>query len=162
MKLFRTAKDDFSFLGIASNQSRCNGKSAITIIIFGSSITLGVTFLLLEAPTFLEFTINIYVTAVLTVCCGAFTTILCEKKKLFGLINDVEKFIDKSECISIAIQKLSKYKKIMKSETKYFRTHVNRIVKLFYFSYWRFNSRIQKSKIKSHLRRQHPIRRKME
>lgn len=66
---------------------------------FSSAIILGVIFLLLEANTFLECIINVYVTAVSMVCCIAFTTILFKKENLFELINDLEQFIDRSECL---------------------------------------------------------------
>lgn len=64
---------------------------------FGFSISLSIVFLLFEANTFLEYTLNIYVDTTELGACIAFTAILFKREKLFELINEFVEFVDESE-----------------------------------------------------------------
>lgn len=98
MKLFQNIQKNFSILVIASNQTkRIRTKLAITLIIYGLTTTSSVLFLVFTANTFIEFTTNIYITSAFGVICIIFTVIAVKQENLFHLIDDFEKFIDKSE-----------------------------------------------------------------
>lgn len=104
MKLLQIVKKNFEFLGIGSKRSFSNNiKSVIAILIFSLSTSLGTVFLLFEANTFLEYTTNIYVTTTTFGALVEFISILFQKKNLFKLIDEMENFVDTSECIHFGI-----------------------------------------------------------
>ena len=101
MKFFQVVQANFALLGISSNQSRCNEKSAITCLIFGLAITFGILYLFFKANTFLEYTMSIFVTSTLCGLWFDFLSMLIQKQRLFELISESEEFVEKSQYLQV-------------------------------------------------------------
>lgn len=97
MKLFQIIQDNFAFVGISSNQPYWNAESAKTLFIFSLFTALGAMFLFFKANTFLEYTMNIYVTTAVLGTGISFLAMLHRKETLFELIDRLEEFVDESE-----------------------------------------------------------------
>lgn len=97
MKLFQIVQRNFAYVGISPNQAYWNEKSAKAVFIFSSFTVLGTAFLLYDANTFLEYTMNIYETTAVFGTGIVFLSMLFQKEKLFKSIEKLEKFVDKSE-----------------------------------------------------------------
>lgn len=123
-RYFKIIRKNFAHLGISKNQPRLNGKSAMTFLILSLSTISGIVYLYFEANTFLEYTINIYETAMVLGCCIGFTVILFNKEKLFKLMNNFVTFYDESKCKAFGKSMLSLYNCDEVSPKKYtlFRT----------------------------------------
>ena len=100
MKLFQVIQKNFTVLGIGSNQSRFNLKLLKTCLTYGLSFTSSAIFLFFEARSFIEFTNNIYVTTAIAVITIYFSIWMWKLQKFFQLIDNLENFFEKSECIS--------------------------------------------------------------
>lgn len=98
MKLFQLIQKSLAFLGIDSIQSKCSQrKFVMTWLIYGLAFISSVLFLVFKANTFEQYTNNIYLISANSMICFDFLVIALKKEKLFKLIIDLEKFIDKSE-----------------------------------------------------------------
>lgn len=115
MKYFQIVQKKFDHLGISSIRSRCDGKSAKVFFILSLAIILGILFLFFEANTFLEYTINIYITTVVLACGISNTVVLFKKEKIFESIDNFEKFFDESE-----------YNRIQASKTMFDQKKLNK------------------------------------
>lgn len=98
MKLFQVVQEKFAFLGICAKQSLSNNvKSVMVFVIVGLGTAVGIVFLLFKANTFLEYTMNIYITTTLFGVWIEFIAIIFQKKNLFKLIDEIEEFYHKSK-----------------------------------------------------------------
>lgn len=97
MKLLQIIQKNFAYLGISPNQSHWNVKSAMDFFVFSSITVLGAVFLFFKANSFLEYTMNIYVTTAAFGVSIVFITMLFQKEKLFKLVEKFEEFVDESE-----------------------------------------------------------------
>lgn len=98
MKLFQVIQKNLAMLGISSNQQRyCNQKSVMTLFVYSLAITLSMVFLFFKADTYLEYTLNIYVTSTAFGACVGFIALLFQKGKLFKLIDELEEFFNESK-----------------------------------------------------------------
>lgn len=97
MKLFQMVQENFAYLGISPCESCWNKKSAKAIYIFASFAVLGTVYLFFNATTFLEYTMNVYVTTAVFGTGLVFIAMLLQKERLFKLIEDLEKFVEESE-----------------------------------------------------------------
>lgn len=96
-KLFQVIQDNFAFVGIIRNQPHWNAKSVKSLFIFSLFTALGGIFLFFKANSFLEYTMNIYVTTAIFGTAIAFLVMLYQKENFFELINRFEEFVEKSE-----------------------------------------------------------------
>lgn len=96
-KLFQVIQDDVAFVGISPNRPHWNEKSAKSLFIFSLFTALGGIFLFFKANSFLEYTMNIYVTTAVFGTGISFLAMLYQKEKFFELINRFEEFAEKSE-----------------------------------------------------------------
>lgn len=96
MKLFQIIQKNFALLGISSNQSLCNRQSVVAFSIYGFASIFSSAFLFFKANTFLEYTMNVFVTTTIFAIWIAFTVILFKKQNLFQLIDEFERLFDKS------------------------------------------------------------------
>lgn len=103
LKLFQVIQDNFAFVGISSNQPHWNAKSANTLFIFSLFTVFGAMFLFFEAHTFLEYTMNIYVTTAVLGTGISFLAMLLQEESLFELIDRLEEFVDESELTSFTL-----------------------------------------------------------
>lgn len=96
MKLFQTVQRNFAALGIRTNQPKFNKNLAKSCFIYYFSFFMSIRFLFFEAKTFLEYTSSIYLTTALLVIFTYFTIFILKLEKFFELIDNLEKFFDKS------------------------------------------------------------------
>lgn len=99
-KLFRTIQKNYARLGIVPNQSKCfRAKFCLVMacLVYCSSTTSSVLFLIFEANTFTEFVNNIYITSAAIMINIFFIVIIIERDKLFEFIINIENLIDESE-----------------------------------------------------------------
>lgn len=108
MKLAQIVQKNFAFLGISSNQPRYNRQSTITFSMNGFGIIFSIIFLIFNANTFLEYTMNIFVTATLIAIWIDFMALLFKKEKLFNMIDELAEFVDESGYPKISILLLRK------------------------------------------------------
>lgn len=99
MKFFQTVQKDFETLGICSEQSRINRKSIATSLIYGSGTCFSAIFLFWDANDFQEYTTNLYITTAFVVGFTYYLIMCFKMRKLFLLIEDMEKTLGKSKCI---------------------------------------------------------------
>lgn len=100
MKILQTVQKKYAILGICSNQSKCNRKSVLMCLIYSLGCTLSALFLFYEANSFQEYTNNIYITSALAMCVTFFAIVVVKMRKLFEMIDNMEKSIDESKCVS--------------------------------------------------------------
>lgn len=72
----------------------------MTWLVDGIGTILSITFLICDASDFQEYTNNLYITSALMVGNIYFTIIFFKVEKIFTLIDNVEKTLGKSECMS--------------------------------------------------------------
>lgn len=96
MKLFQVLQENFTHLGISSNQSRFNRQSAIAFSFYSSTFLFCIFYFLFNANTFLEYTLNIFITTSIFGCLMVFVVVLFQSHKLFKLIEYIEEFCGES------------------------------------------------------------------
>lgn len=97
MKIVQVVQRKFELLGICSNQSRLNGSYVMTWLVYVIGTASSTVFLIHGASSFQEYTNNLYMTTALWVGYIYFTIMFFKMEKLFILIDNVEKVLDKSE-----------------------------------------------------------------
>lgn len=99
MKILQIVQTNFAILGISSNQSNLNRKSAMGIIVGGLAATSSAMFLLFKANSFVEYVNSFYVTTVLVAFYICFAVLLFSKEKIFKLIDKVDECVEGSELL---------------------------------------------------------------
>ena len=94
IKIFQIVRKNLAILGIDANYSRLNRKSAITWFSDALAITLSILFIIFKANTFLEYSMNIYITLTMSVIWISFMIMLYKKVKLFKLIDAMEAIVN--------------------------------------------------------------------
>lgn len=98
MKLFQLIQKNYEILGISSIEAEFSQRKLVmTSLVFGLTTTSSCAFLIFQANTFNQFTMNIYISSACVIICIAFTIIALNQEKFFKLIDDYEKFIHESE-----------------------------------------------------------------
>lgn len=97
MNFFREVQKNFEILGVCSKRSRINAKSLGTCLIYGLGTSSSAIFLFYEADSLQEYTNNFYITSSSAVAFIIFPIMIFKTNKLFALIDNIEKLIDKSE-----------------------------------------------------------------
>ena len=103
MKIYQIVQKNFEILGISPNKSYWNKKSAKSFFIFNLVLISSILFLVLKANTFLEYTMNIYITTVVFAMWIGFIAMLFQKENIFQMMIRFEEFLNKSEYREINI-----------------------------------------------------------
>lgn len=105
MKILKSNRKNFSFLGITFEQSMqkypFNWKNLLVIFILCSSTVFNGLYLHYDAKTFNEYTICVYTTGTGMVSVISFSIVLWKMWPSFIMMNDIEIIFKKSESISI-------------------------------------------------------------
>lgn len=104
MKFFVEVQKNFTILGICANQSRLNGKSLTTCLIYGAGTCASAIFLFWDANDFQEYTTNLYITTSLAVGFIYYMIMCFKMRKLIVLIENMEETLGKSKCTSQYIE----------------------------------------------------------
>lgn len=96
MKHFQIVRKNFALLGINANQSRFNHKSAFAFSIYSLNVTLCGAFLFSDDNTFLEYTMNVFITTSIITAWVDFLVIFLQKDKIFKMMFEFEEYYDKS------------------------------------------------------------------
>lgn len=99
MKVFQEVQKNFIAFGIVPNQSKLNGKLAVTWLVLSLSTTLSASFLVFDAETFQEYTTSIYLSSGGAMAAALFTITIFKMEKLFKLKDVIETTINESELI---------------------------------------------------------------
>lgn len=98
MKLFQEARKNFETLGISSIQeSQINRNLLKTYILYILSVHAFVIFFFHEAKTLQEYINNVCVTIEMVTGIIILTTTALKSKELFGFIDDVNDYLEKSK-----------------------------------------------------------------
>lgn len=97
MKLFQVLQQNFTRLGISSNQSRFNRQSVIAFSLYTSTFLFCIFYFLFNANTFLEYTLNIFITTSIVGCLMVFVVVLYQSHKLSALIAYFEEICGESK-----------------------------------------------------------------
>lgn len=99
MNFFQTARRNFEILGISPSQSRLNGKVLMAFTSYWIDNTLNCIFLAREVNNFSEMANSIFITTGTTTISTCFTILIINKAKLFRLVDDAEKIIDRGKIL---------------------------------------------------------------
>lgn len=95
MKLFESVLKKCVNLGISPEQSRLNGKLLLALSSYWLDNTLNCIFCVREVSSFSEMANSIFITAGTTTVSVCFTIFVIKKTKIFGLVDDAEKIIER-------------------------------------------------------------------
>lgn len=90
-------KNNFTVLGICSNQPRLNKKSVVAFLFIGLAANLSAAFFIFNANSFVQYVNTAYVTCVFIASNIIFASLLFNKEKLLGPIHGIVEFVAKSE-----------------------------------------------------------------
>ena len=98
MKIFKVIQKELSFFGIYSTEMKqkqlLNHRIMLYYLISGGGMISGAIFLICEAKTFQEYSINVYITSMLIVINFIFTSILFKRDKIFECLKNLEEILD--------------------------------------------------------------------
>lgn len=97
MKLFQSALNYFSMLGIRSNQSFANVNLFIAEIIFITQVSADCVFIIFEAKTFRQYTYILFFMSTTVMAVACFTIFATKRVHLFQMIDITEEIVEKSE-----------------------------------------------------------------
>lgn len=90
MKIFRIVEKNFARLGMSSQQPRLNWQSAISFSFFSLALFCASFFFFFKANTFIEYTLNIFVTITIFTAWIGYIVMLLQKQQMFQLIDEIE------------------------------------------------------------------------
>lgn len=95
MRFLETVLKKCEILGISPTQSRLNRKSLMALTCYWVDNTLNCIFCIREANTFSEMANSIFITSGTTTISTCFTILVIKKTKIFDLINNAERIVEK-------------------------------------------------------------------
>lgn len=99
MKLFQTVLEKFEYLGICSTPqpNKINKKIILTYVINGFALISTCLYLFYDANAYEDYAMGIYMFGAAMFVLFAFLGIHLNSKKMFALIEKLEKVVEKSE-----------------------------------------------------------------
>lgn len=110
MKIFQTAEENFSLMGITAYQSTqkypFNTRNSLVLLILCTTLFSNIMRLIREASTFKDYTISIFSACTMTVSILIFAIILKRMRYLIYYQNYIQEIINKSK-LKLKLKKIS-------------------------------------------------------